>query len=87
MELKKVIKKEIEPLEKAIEELKNTSNNIDENQCKNYLVRFLADVERGIDLDGVEIKRACDAYEHYFKDLGKNTYIHEKWEKLMKGKV
>ena len=85
--LKKVIKKEIEPIEQGIKETNDNLKEVDSSQCKNYLVRFLADVERGEKLDSVEMQRAYEAYEHYTHDLGKNNYIHAKWEKLMKGKV
>ena len=70
--IKKILAKQLEPL--------------DRNQCKNYLVRFLADVERGEKLDDIEIERAYEAYDHYVKDLKGNSYIHDKWNKLMKGR-
>lgn len=75
--LKKVLEKQLKPLNQSIIDL-------DKNQCKNYLVRFLADVERGENVDDVEITRAYDAYDHYVKDLHGNSYIHDKWNKLMK---
>lgn len=37
--IKKIFNKQLKPLEESIEIL-------DKNQCKNYLVRFLADIER-----------------------------------------
>jgi len=74
---KKVINKGFEPINKKIDK-------IDENQCRNFLVDFLADIENGIEKDEVQIKRAYEVYEHYSVDLHKNSYIHDKWEKLMK---
>ena len=73
---KKVINKGFEPIYGKI-------TKIDENQCRNFLVDFLADVEKGIEKDEVQIKRAYEVYEHYTKDLHKNSYMHDKWEKLM----
>lgn len=73
---KKIINKSFEPIYKRIEK-------IDENQCKTFLVDFLSDVEKGIAKDEVQIKRAYEVYEHYRDDLHKNSYIHDKWEKLM----
>ena len=55
---------------------------IDLSQCKNFLVRFLADVEQGNKIDEVEKERAYEVYEHYTK-IGGNSYIHSKWVKLM----
>lgn len=74
--LKKVIKNEIEPMSIQV-------NNIDIAQCKNFLVRFLADVEQGNDLDEVEKERAYEIYDHYTNDLKQNSYIHKRWSQLM----
>lgn len=78
--IKKIFNKQLEPLNETIKQL-------DINQCKNYLVRFLADVESGEKLDNAEIERAYEAYDHYTKDLNANSYIHDKWERLMKKEV
>ena len=75
--LNKIIKKHLKPLNEKIDKL-------DLNDCKNFLVRFLADVERGQVMDDVELKRAHDVYDHYRDDLHANSYIKDKWEKLMK---
>lgn len=74
---KKILDKSMQPIQKKIDEL-------DVHQCKNFLVRFLADVERGQKMDDIEVKRAHDVYDHYTNDLKQNSYIHDKWEKLMK---
>jgi len=75
--IKKVIIKGFEPIYKKIDEL-------DINQCKNYLVTFLKSKEKGEKIDEVEEQRAYEVYDHYIKDLKGNSYIHDKWEKLMK---
>lgn len=74
---KKIINKQLEPINKKMDK-------IDENQCRNFLVDFLADVEKGIEKDEVQTKRAYEVYEHYTEDLHKNSYIHDKWERLMR---
>lgn len=74
---KKVINKQLEPINKKMDK-------IDENQCRNFLVDFLADIEKGIEKDEVQTKRAYEVYEHYTEDLHKNSYIHDKWERLMR---
>lgn len=74
---KKIINKQLEPINKKI-------IKIDENQCRNFLVDFLADIDNGIKKDDVQIKRAYEVYEHYTNELHKNSYIHDKWEKARK---
>ena len=79
--MKKILKKQFEPINEKIDKL-------DKNQCRNYLVDFLADVEQGISKDDTQIKRAYEVYDHYSIDLHCNSYIHDKWEKLKKeGKI
>ena len=75
--LKKIIEKQLSPINHKIEKL-------DMNQCRNYLVEFLADVENGVKKDETQIKRAYEVFDHYKQDLNGNSYIGDKWNKLMK---
>ena len=77
--LKKTIKNELEPISDNIKML-------DVSQCKNFLVRFLADVEQGNELDQVEMERAYEVFDHYTNDLKQNSYIHTRWEQLLGNK-
>ncbi len=76
-EIDKSISKTLEPINKKIDEL-------DINQCRNYLVDFLTDKENGVKKDDIQSKRAYEIYDHYKNDLKGNSYIHDKWNKLMK---
>lgn len=78
--MKKLLNKQLGPLNNKIDK-------IDENQCRNYLVDFLADIEKGVEKDETQIKRAYEVYDHYCKDLNLNSYIHDKWERLMNKRV
>lgn len=82
------LKKIIEPLKDDIKGIKQDINNqlieLDVSQCKNFLVRFLKDIEQGNEVDEVEKERAYEVYDHYSKDLHRNSYIHDKWNRLMK---
>ena len=77
--LKKLLDKAFFPINKKIDDL-------DISQCKNFLVRFLADVEQNNELDEVEKERAYEIYDHYTNDLKQNSYIHKRWGELMGGK-
>lgn len=71
---------------KSIEDIKDDIykklENLDENQCKNYLVRFLSDVESGEVIDEIERERAYEVYERYIKE-GHNGYIKARWNKCV----
>ena len=76
--LNKLFDKKIEPLCKSVSKL-------DENHCKDFLISFLEKMEKGEVDDEIEIKRAYEVYDHYTNVLHKNSYIHDKWERIMKG--
>lgn len=80
-------KKEIdEKIDELKEDLNKKINLLGEDQCKNYLVRYLADVEDGEKVSEVETERAYDAYEKYTNTYHGNSYIHSRWNKVMKRK-
>lgn len=91
---KKILDKTLKPfsdkidkLEKArIEQHKDTVDRINKAQIsadKNFLVRFLADIEQENKVDETEKERFYEVYKDY-KDLGGNSYISHKVEKLQK---
>lgn len=67
----------IDPVMKKIDKL-------DVHQCRNFLVEFLADIDAGVEKDECQIRLAYETYDHYRKELGGNSYVKDKWEKLMK---
>lgn len=77
--MQKILKKMFEPVNKKID-------GLDLSQARNYLVDFLADIENGEKKDECQVERAYELYDHYTKDLHGNSYIHAKWEKVMKGR-
>lgn len=80
-------KDKIKELEKArIVQHQDTINRINNVQLysdKNFLVRFLADIEQGNLVDEVEKERFYEVYKDY-KGLGGNSYIQHKVEKLQR---
>lgn len=58
--------------------------SLDKHQCRNYLVDFLTDIENGAVKNDAQITRAYELYDHYRNDLKGNSYIQDKWNKLMK---
>ncbi len=83
----KPFKDKMEDMEKArLEEHADTIKRIDNVQLlsdKNFLVRFLADIEQDNKVDEVEKERFYEVYKDY-RELGGNSYIAHKVEKLQK---
>lgn len=81
----KIVDNSLEPVNKKIDALvdevrkvENQAYNADLNSCKNFLVRFLADIEQGQPVDEVERMRFWETYQRYTVDLGQNSYVKEK---------
>lgn len=72
--VKTAVGKLLEPLAKQI-------RDVDLENCKNFLVTFLASCERGEAHDQIELERFHEEFAHYQK-LGGNSYIKDKVEKL-----
>lgn len=49
-------------------------------QYKNFLTRYLADIERDTELTEIELERFNDIYTKY-DNLGGNSYVHRKVDK------
>lgn len=90
----KALKKELNPFKDKIKELEEARvvqhkdtidriNNVQLYSDKNFLVRFLADIEQNNKVDEVERERFYEVYRDY-KELGGNSYIQHKVEKLQK---
>lgn len=56
-------------------------NEIELSSDKNFIVRFLADIEQGNIVDEIEKERFYDIYKRYI-ELGGNSYIKRKVDKL-----
>lgn len=75
----------LKPINTKLNTIDDRIDKLDKNQCKNYLTEFLEDVKNGIPKSDIQIQRATEVYDHYINDLHLNTYIHDNWEKYMKG--
>lgn len=73
--ISKTIKQEVEPIKKSLTEVQIAD-------AKNYLVSFLAAVERGDPLTIEEIQRGYEVYEKYTEELHQNHYVKDKWNRL-----
>ena len=74
------LKGNFDELRDDIKSLKKHIDEVDLENCKNFLVRVLADIERGTPKDEVEMMRFWEEYQHYITKGG-NSYIKEKVEK------
>ena len=67
--VEKKFEEALKPINEKLEVIDTRIDKLDKNECKNY----------------IQIQRATEVYDHYINDLHLNTYIHDSWEKYMKG--
>lgn len=85
--IKESLKDDFEAIDKKISALHECVDKTDLEKTKNFLVARLADVEKGNDLNPIELQRLYEQFEHYTKHGG-NSYIAQEMEKLQKeGKI
>lgn len=82
--LNAALKDQFKAFEQKQDEILKRLDSVDLENCKNFLVTFLAEVGRGELKEETELQRFWEEYEHYQK-LGGNSYIKNKVEEL-KGK-
>lgn len=81
--LKEIVGEALKPLNDSILEINQRLDVVDMESCKNFLVRCIADVERGETMSETETERFWEQYDYYIKS-GRNTYVKNKVEKLKK---
>ena len=73
------------PINQKLIELTQDTQQLRLSVCKNYIVRFLADLEQGQEVDEVERQRFYENYDLYIS-LGGNSYLKDKVERMRKEK-
>lgn len=73
--------RKIDELNKKVDLLESKHDESDMSRVKDFLVEFLARVERGEPVDEEELERFWENYDFY-DEHGGNSYIHGKMEKL-----
>ena len=71
----------LKPVESEIHSLQSRLDVVNMETCKNFLVRCLADFDKGTEISDTEYERFWEQYEFYQRQGG-NTYISKKVEKL-----
>ena len=70
-------------LKLMLEPLKNQIHKMDVKECRRFLIDFLIDIENGDIKDQVQWKFAYDVYDHYSNELKENSYVKDKWERVI----
>ena len=88
---KSFMAKILKPIDQKIERLEKVSttnrNNIELELIKMFLVNFINDTEEGNPKSPIQKQNAFELYDRYLS-LGGNSYVHDRWEKLLKeGKI
>ena len=80
--MKALFSEQMEQINKRLDQQEATIKKIDVENCKNFLVSYLAKAEsENGPRDEIETQRFWEEYEHY-TEQGGNSYIRNKVEKL-----
>ena len=82
--LKKLLEDQFEIVNTKLDEMEISIKKLDVQTSKNFLIRYLADIERGENIYESEKQRFWDEYKHYKDDLKENAYITEWVDRLKK---
>ncbi len=86
---KSFISKILVPINEKIDHLESASsmgrNNIELELIKIILINFINDIEQGVLKTPVQKRNAYELYDRYVS-LGGNSYVHDKWEELIREK-
>ena len=80
--VKSAVDEQFKELTDTLTAIDTKLGKVDKETCKNFLVRCIADIERGDKLSETELQRFNEQYDHYIDDLHQNTYIKDKVSKL-----
>ena len=61
-----------------IDDMASSLRTLDIQTTRNFLVRYLADIERGQYIYDAEREQFWNEYDHYIKELKENSFI-KKW--------
>lgn len=75
--------KKVETIQELKKDIKKDLESVKYENDKTYLTDFLSELEAGTPKSPIQIKRAYEIYEEYTK-LNGNSYVHNKWEELVK---
>ena len=70
-------------MKKLLQPIRDELKKEDIRSCRMFLVDFLCDVENGNAKDEVQWKLAHEIYDHYTNELNQNSYVHDKWERVV----
>ena len=79
--LTKLLDAQFQEIRDKMDNLQKQMAEVDMESCKNYLVEFLANVEKGSIIDEIQKERFWEQFEHY-SSIGGNSYIQNKIDEL-----
>lgn len=80
--LEKLLQDQFTKVNTKLDTMQTSIKTLDIQATKNFLVRYLADIERGNIIYDSEKQRFWEAYDHYINELKENSFIKEWVAKL-----
>lgn len=77
----KWLSKSLEPISEKLDSIDNQLGDFDRERCKDYLVTFIAKIDRGHQPSETELERFFENYDRYTR-YGGNSYVKTEVERL-----
>ena len=78
----KVLQEELKPLYDKVDDLTKKTEQIDIDNCKNYLQQQISSLDAGEKIGSAAIQRFYENYDHYTYDLHMNSWVHSEVKRL-----
>lgn len=80
--IRKMMDEALKPTNSKIDSLALKVEQVDTDNCKNYLQQTISTLDAGEKLDSVAVQRFYENYDHYTQDLKLNSWVHREVVRL-----
>lgn len=80
--VEKVLEEQFKAINKRLDDIEDNIKQKEIDACKDFLVRFLSDIERGAGVSEMEMQRFSERYTQYIEKYAQNGYIKDKVARL-----
>lgn len=82
--VRKITEDVLKPTNDKLDALTRKVDQVDIDNCKNYLQQAISALDAGETMDSAAEQRFYENYDHYTQDLHLNSWVHREVERLEK---
>lgn len=82
--VRKITEEVLKPTNDKIDAISKKVDQVDIDNCKNYLQQAISALDAGETMDSAAEQRFYENYDHYCNDLHLNSWVHREVDRLEK---